>query len=127
MTAVRRVVTGHTPAGEAIVVSDDEVAPIPIGAEGSATTLLWGRDDPGQFPDDGTQPAMGAAFPPPGGCAVAVMTLAPGAGTEFHEFVRDALPPWSDRMMRECIAPRRWTTTSFWRAPSGLSSTTVPK
>ena len=26
MTAVRRVVTGHTPAGEAIVVSDDEGA-----------------------------------------------------------------------------------------------------
>ena len=94
--AVRRVVTGHTPDGAAIVVSDDEVAAIAIGDRGSATTRLWGRDDPGQFPDDGTQPAMAAPFPPPGGCAVAVVTLAPGQGTEFHEFVRDALPPWSD-------------------------------
>lgn len=94
--AVRRVVTGHTPAGEAIVVSDDEVAPIPIGDRGSATTLLWGRDDPGQFPDDGSQPVMAATFPPPGRCAVAVMTLAPGEGSEFHEFVRDARPHWAD-------------------------------
>ena len=38
--AVRRIVTGHTPDGAAIVVSDDEVAPIAIGDRGSATTLL---------------------------------------------------------------------------------------
>ena len=43
--AVRRIVTGHTPDGAAIVVSDDEVAPIAIGDRGSATTLLWGRQD----------------------------------------------------------------------------------
>jgi hypothetical protein len=51
--AVRRVVTGHTPAGEAIVVSDGEVAAIPVGDRGSGTTLLWGRDAPGQFPTTG--------------------------------------------------------------------------
>ena len=94
--AVRRVVTGHTPAGEAIVVSDGEVAAIPVGDRGSGTTLLWGRDDPGEFPDDGSQPAMAAGFPAPGGCSVAVMALAPDGGSEFHEFVRDALPQWAD-------------------------------
>jgi len=62
--AVRRVVTGHTPEGEAVFVSDGEVPSIPIGDRGSATTLLWNRDDPGRFPDDGSQPIMSAAFPP---------------------------------------------------------------
>ena len=37
--AVRRVVTGHTTEGVAIVVSDEEVPAIPIGEAGSATTL----------------------------------------------------------------------------------------
>ena len=93
--AVRRVVTGHTPKGEAIVVSDDEVPPIPIGDKGSASTLLWHRDDPAQFPDDGSQPAMSAIFPPPGGCSAALMELAPG-DDEFHAFIGTALAPWAD-------------------------------
>jgi mannose-6-phosphate isomerase-like protein (cupin superfamily) len=89
------VVTGHTPGGEAVVVSDGEVASIPIGALGSATTLIWNRDDPGNFPDDGSQPVMTSAFPPPGGCSSAVMELAPD-GDEFNEFVRSARAPWAD-------------------------------
>ena len=93
--AVRRVVTGHTPEGEAVVVSDGEVPSIPIGDGGSAATLLWNRDDPGRFPDDGSQPTMSAAFPLPGGCSLAVMELAP-EGNDFHEFVRTALAPWAD-------------------------------
>ena len=93
--AVRRVVTGHTPDGEAVIASDSEVASILIGDRGSSTTLLWGRDDPGRFPDDGSQPSISAAFPPPGGCMAAVMELAP-EGDDFHEFVRDGLAPWAD-------------------------------
>jgi mannose-6-phosphate isomerase-like protein (cupin superfamily) len=93
--AVRRVVTGHTPEGGAVVVSDGEVSSMLIGDRGSATTRLWGRDDPGLFPDDGSQPSMSAAFPHPGGCALAVMELAP-EGDEFHEFIRSALAPWAD-------------------------------
>ncbi len=93
--AIRRVVTGHTPEGQAVVVSDAELTSIPIGDQGSATTLLWNRDDPGTFPDDGSQPVMSSAFPPPGGCSLAVMELAPG-GDELHQFVRSALAPWAD-------------------------------
>src|SRR5215470_16020647 len=74
---VRRVVTGHSPDGEAIFVNDTEVPPMPIGDRGSATTTLWYRDDPAQFPDDGTQPIRTAAWPSPGGCSLAVMELAP--------------------------------------------------
>jgi mannose-6-phosphate isomerase-like protein (cupin superfamily) len=92
---VRRVVTGHTPEGVAVVVSDDEVASIPIGSFGSATTLLWGRDDPGRFPDNGGQPTLSAIFPPPGGSGIAIMELAP-EGEDFHEFVNTMLAPWAD-------------------------------
>ena len=74
---VRRIVTGHTPEGKAIVVSDETVPPISMGDGGSAATLLWGRDDLAQFPDDGSQPMMSAAFPLPGGCALAILELAP--------------------------------------------------
>lgn len=93
--AVRRVVTGHTSAGVAVFVSDDDVDLIPVGDRGSATTLLWGRDDVARFPDDGSQPNVSAFFPPPGGSGVAVLELAP-EGDEFHEFVRTALEPWAD-------------------------------
>ncbi len=93
--AVRRVVTGHTEDGRAVVVSDGPAESIPIGGQGSATVLIWGRDDPAQFPDDGSRPSQSAVFPPPGGCSFAIMELAP-QGNEFHEFVRDALVPYSD-------------------------------
>jgi mannose-6-phosphate isomerase-like protein (cupin superfamily) len=93
--AVRRVVTGHTPDGKAIIASDEEVAATPVGRLGSATTLVWGRDDVAEFPDDGTQPPRETVFPPPGGCAVAVLEIAPG-GEDFDEFVRTALAPWAD-------------------------------
>jgi mannose-6-phosphate isomerase-like protein (cupin superfamily) len=93
--SVRRVVTGHTPAGKSIVVSDDHVDVFPIGDRGSAATLIWGRDGVATFPDDGSPPGMAAGFPDPGGCAIAIMSIAPD-GREFHEFVRDALTPWAD-------------------------------
>ena len=92
---VRRVVTGHTPEGKAIIASDTAVDSIPVGARGSSTTLVWGRDDVAEFPDDGSQPARETVFPPPGGCAIAVLEIAPHSD-EFDEFVRTALAPWAD-------------------------------
>ena len=93
---VRRIVTGHSPEGKAVVASDESVpSTFVIGEGGSAATALWGRDDLAQFPDDGSRPTLSTAFPPPGGCALAILELAPH-GNEFHEFVRDALVPWAD-------------------------------
>jgi mannose-6-phosphate isomerase-like protein (cupin superfamily) len=92
---MRRVVTGHTEDGRAIVVSDGEVDRIPIGDSGTATALIWGRDDPGHFPDDGSQPSVSSIFPPPGGSSIALLELAPGSD-EFHEFVSTMLAPWAD-------------------------------
>jgi mannose-6-phosphate isomerase-like protein (cupin superfamily) len=93
--AVRRVVTGHTPEGKAIIASDAAVDATPVGALGSATTLVWGRDDVADFPDDGSQPPRETVFPPPGGCGIAVLEIAV-SGEDFDEFVRTALAPWAD-------------------------------
>ena len=41
---VRRVVTGHSPAGKAVVASDTEVDGITIGQLGSEFHRLWGGD-----------------------------------------------------------------------------------
>ena len=93
---VRRIVTGHSPEGKAIVASDESVpSTIPMGAGGSAATVLWGREDLAEFPDDGSQPMLSTPFPPPGGCALAILELAPH-DDELHEFVRDSLVPWAD-------------------------------
>lgn len=93
--AVRRVVTGHTPDGTAVFVSDEEVTGFPVGDRGSNAVAVWGRDDTAHFPDDGARPAMAGAFPPPGGCAVAIVELAPHDDA-FHEFVRTGLAEWAD-------------------------------
>jgi mannose-6-phosphate isomerase-like protein (cupin superfamily) len=92
---VRRVVTGHTPDGKSIIASDTEVDATPVGALGSTTTLIWGRDDIAEFPDDGSQPARETVFPRPGGCAIAVLEISVG-GEDFDEFVRTGLAPWAD-------------------------------
>jgi hypothetical protein len=50
----RRVVTGHPPAGKAVVASDAEVDGIAVGALGSEFHRLWGADSVSRFPDDGS-------------------------------------------------------------------------
>jgi mannose-6-phosphate isomerase-like protein (cupin superfamily) len=82
MQDVRRVVTGHSPDGKAVFVSDDRVASAPMGP-GSAGGFhqLWGGDEPPTFPDDGSLPAQATFFPGVGGYRFLVVTMAPaGAG-----------------------------------------------
>jgi mannose-6-phosphate isomerase-like protein (cupin superfamily) len=92
---VRRVVTGHSPEGKAVVVLDDEVASTPTGESGSGTAVLWGRDDPAQYPDDGSAPVRSTTFPPPGGSVMALLELVPEED-DHHEFVRSGLAQWAD-------------------------------
>ena len=92
---VRRVVTGHTPEGKAVFVSDGEVLSRLIGDRVRRRRCCGVANEPGRFPDDGSQPTISASFPPPGGCVAAFMELAP-EGDDFHEFVRDGLAAWSD-------------------------------
>jgi mannose-6-phosphate isomerase-like protein (cupin superfamily) len=92
---VRRVVTGHTVEGRSIVASDESITTMPVGSRGTGVALLWGRDDPGDFPDDGSPQPMEAGFPALGGCACAIWELAP-EDDEFDDFVARALAPWAD-------------------------------
>lgn len=78
---VRRVVTGHTPAGKAVFASDAAVEPFTFG-DGGAYHVLWGADAPAHFPDDGSPPAWSAPFPPVGGHRFLLMTIPPGAVRE---------------------------------------------
>jgi mannose-6-phosphate isomerase-like protein (cupin superfamily) len=76
---VRRVVTGHDERGKAIVASDQRVEPVTVSlAPGSEFIPLWGSDEPQTYPDDGTNPAPAAWFPPIDGFRFAFFTLPPG-------------------------------------------------
>jgi quercetin dioxygenase-like cupin family protein len=94
--AVRRVVTGHNAERRSVVASDGLALKIPFGSNGGAFHLVWGRDDIAHFPDDGSRPRTARAFPPPGGCRVAVAELPPGESTEFDAFVSTALAEFAE-------------------------------
>lgn len=74
----RRVVTGHSPDGKAIVASDTEVEPIASGLfPGYELRAIWGADATPAYPDDGSQPKARGWFPPVGGFRFIQLTVAP--------------------------------------------------
>ena len=79
---VRRVVTGHDGDGNAVVVSDELVAPTTMALlPGSEFHLLWGSDQPASFPDDGSRPDSPRYFPPVGGFRFGFFTIPPAGAT----------------------------------------------
>ncbi len=77
---VRRVVTGHTPAGKATVASDTEVDAITVAmAPGMEFHRIWGADLPPTFPDEGSPRPFTAYFPPVGGFRFGLFTVPPDA------------------------------------------------
>lgn len=79
---VRRVVTGKIRSGKAVVVDDDEVAPIVVSLlPGAEFHRIWGCDSVPEVPmsDENTQPKNW--FPPPGGFRFALVTLPPDTAT----------------------------------------------
>jgi mannose-6-phosphate isomerase-like protein (cupin superfamily) len=78
MQDVRRVVTGHSPEGKAVFVSDEKVTAAPMGQDSAGGfNQLWGGDEAPTFPDDGTLPAQATFFPPVGGYRFVVVTMPP--------------------------------------------------
>ncbi len=74
---IRRVVTGNTPDGAA-VVSDERVAPITVGLiPGGEFHAIWASDAQPSLPTEGRQTDAKGWFPPPGGFRFGVVTLAP--------------------------------------------------
>jgi mannose-6-phosphate isomerase-like protein (cupin superfamily) len=75
---IRRVVTGHSADGKAIVASDEVVEPIRLSLlPGAEFYRLWGADSPPPMPDDGTMPPHQAYFPPLGGFRFGLFTVPP--------------------------------------------------
>ena len=75
---MRRVVTGHTPDGKAVVVSDTEVdAVVPEGS----IYMLWGADETPTFPDNGSPRPYSTFFPHVGGFRFSMMTVPPVSNT----------------------------------------------
>ncbi len=74
---IRRIVTGPTPAGAA-VVSDEQVTPITVGLMPAAEFhTLWGDDTGPSLPTDGQVPHVKGWFPPAGGFRFGLVTLGP--------------------------------------------------
>ena len=79
---IRRVVTGHTPAGKATVAGDTEVDAVTIAlAPGTEFHRLWGADAPPTFPDDGSPHPFPTYFPPVGGFRFGLFTIPPKSMT----------------------------------------------
>jgi quercetin dioxygenase-like cupin family protein len=69
---LRRVVTGRDADGTSVVVVDEPVPPIEVGAvPGSSFHLVWGTDDGaatvGRAPQEPREPTLFPFFPGPGG------------------------------------------------------------
>ena len=75
---VRRVVTGKTPAGKSVFVSDGLIKTIrPSLTPGAEFHTIWGSDTVLQLPQNGTMPPFTQWFPPPGGFRVGFFAVAP--------------------------------------------------
>jgi mannose-6-phosphate isomerase-like protein (cupin superfamily) len=75
---VRRVVTGHSPAGKAIFASDEQVPPITLALlPNTEFHRLWGADATPTFPDSGSIPATPQYFPPVGGFRMGLFSVPP--------------------------------------------------
>jgi mannose-6-phosphate isomerase-like protein (cupin superfamily) len=83
---VRRVVTGHSSDGKAIVASDDDVEPVTAALiPGWEFHQLWGADAPPSFPDAGDLPAHAAYFPPVGGFRFGLFTIPPDSASSLDD------------------------------------------
>jgi mannose-6-phosphate isomerase-like protein (cupin superfamily) len=116
---VRRVVTGHSPEGKAVVASDERVPPITLAMlPGYEFHRLWGADAPPQLPDAGSPPAAATYFPPVGGFRFGTFTVAPQSQVSPEEIdleaaladMEQALPGMAAHM--EPDAPGMHTTAS---------------
>jgi mannose-6-phosphate isomerase-like protein (cupin superfamily) len=75
---VRRVVTGHSTDGKAIIASDQVIEPVTVALlPGFEFFRLWGADVLPQLPGDGSQSAHHAYFPPVGGFRFGLFTVPP--------------------------------------------------
>lgn len=98
-TGTRRVVTGVSPEGKSVIVSDERVTPVTVALmPGSSFDLLWGSDEIPQLPLDGTEPPHQGYFPPPGGYRTTLYTLAPQASAVVDGPAASALEEMQEKL-----------------------------
>ena len=82
----RRLVTGHSTDGKAVVVSDEFVAPVTLGLlPGFEWHTLSGSDGIVQLPNDGSEATAPAYFPPIGGYRFMFFTIPPDGSSPVNE------------------------------------------
>ncbi len=75
---MRRVVTGRTPDGRSVFVSDSDVAAKTVQlTPGTQFWQLWGSDDVVPLPCTGEEPAWSSFFPPANGFRFLVWSIPP--------------------------------------------------
>jgi mannose-6-phosphate isomerase-like protein (cupin superfamily) len=75
---LRRVVTGVDAGGKSVFVSDGPVEPVTLSVmPGFAFQRMWGEDVTPAAPQDGSEPAGHAYFPPAGGYRVGTFSVPP--------------------------------------------------
>jgi mannose-6-phosphate isomerase-like protein (cupin superfamily) len=75
---VRRVVTGHSDEGKAVVASDDAVEPVELALlPGYEFHRIWGADATLTFPGPGSRPDAPQYFPPVAGFRFGLFTVPP--------------------------------------------------
>lgn len=83
---IRRVVTGHTSEGKAIVASDEMVDGVETElVPGMELHRLWGSDGTLTFPDSGSKPAFQDYFPPVGGFRFGLFTVPPMSAVQAED------------------------------------------
>ncbi|MDH5748463.1 MAG: cupin domain-containing protein [Rhodospirillales bacterium] len=83
---VRRVVTGHDGAGNAVIVKDGIMENVIVMPSGSSAALMWATDEtpgPVDGDDDPSGRKLGIA-PPEGGSAFRILEVAPGKKAFMH-------------------------------------------
>lgn len=80
---VRVVVTGHDENGRSVVAAERTVPPNETLAAGTQFHLLWGSDALPNYPDDGSESAEIAPFPPVGGIRFAQMAVYPDEEVDY--------------------------------------------
>lgn len=77
-TKIRRVVTGCTPGGKSVIVSDTGINALSIAlAPGIEFYKIWGADSVPMLPDDGSAHQSHNYFPPAGGYRFGLFTVPP--------------------------------------------------
>ena len=75
---IRRIVTGRTPDGKSVFVSDEPVAPVTVDLlNGYEFHRMWGSDDTVRLPSDGAPPPHPQYFPPTHGFRFGFFTIPP--------------------------------------------------